>query len=306
MFGKMFLTGNTLKVKKQQDISAETSDNKENHADNKQHRYLPRKSKTLSPFISKLKYLLYNPKYAHAIHWSADGKSIIVTNTNVFKTSILDEEATFKTKHFASFVRQLNLYGFRKLQTAKLDGGNCNNMCFEHTYFRRDRPDLMSLVHRTCLVNKKRPEQDGSSTDEGSEAIREINEDASASIADGTCKLTCSTSGNCSLHLDSSFDSSSAEEEDLRIISYDEHDYALPNTNDDESSPPGWVAPSFDEKSAYDFLNQTFLEEKDAIQTLLMLRSGDTNTKQNCDALQTLAEVSSRLCEAALFDARSK
>lgn len=119
-------------------------------------RHLTRKSKPLSPFISKLRFLLNTSKHHDAIHWSTDGRSIVITDIDTFKQSVLDSEGDmFKTRNFTSFVRQLNLYGFRKIPTnGKTDP--MTNMRFEHVHFRRERPDLMQLVHRTCLTQKRR------------------------------------------------------------------------------------------------------------------------------------------------------
>lgn len=119
-------------------------------------RHLTRKSKPLSPFISKLRFLLNTANHQDAIHWSADGLSIVITDIETFKQSVLDNEGDmFKTRNFTSFVRQLNLYGFRKVPSnGKTDP--TTNMRFEHVHFRRERPDLMQLVHRTCLTHKRR------------------------------------------------------------------------------------------------------------------------------------------------------
>ena len=90
-------------------------DNKENLLSLHLHHFA-RKNRPLSPFISKLRFLLNCTKHQDAIHWSSDGRSIVITNVEVFKQSVLDNDAEmFKTKNFTSFVRQLNLYGFRKV-----------------------------------------------------------------------------------------------------------------------------------------------------------------------------------------------
>jgi len=130
-------------------------DSKENLLSLHLHHFA-RKNRPLSPFISKLRFLLNCTKHQDAIHWSSDGRSIVITNVEVFKQSVLDNEAEmFKTKNFTSFVRQLNLYGFRKVPSnGKSDPAT--NMKFEHANFRRERPDLMQYIQRTCVVGGKR------------------------------------------------------------------------------------------------------------------------------------------------------
>jgi len=116
-----------------------------------------RKGKPLSPFISKLRFLLNGTsKHRNAIHWSSDGRRIVITDVETFKKSVLEDGDTnnkdvmFKTKNFTSFVRQLNLYGFRKVPSnGKSDP--TTNMRFEHIHFRKERPDLMQYVQRTCF-----------------------------------------------------------------------------------------------------------------------------------------------------------
>ena len=114
------------------------------------------KGKPLSPFISKLKLLLNDVKYRRAIRWSENGAAIVITDGETFKKLVLDRsEEMFKTRNFTSFVRQLNLYGFRKVPVSgKADPAK--NMKFDHTFFKRDRPELMYQVRRTCTPSKKK------------------------------------------------------------------------------------------------------------------------------------------------------
>lgn len=118
------------------------------------------KAKPLSPFVSKLKLLLSDPKYQDAIKWSSNGDAIVIFDADTFKRIILDKTVEmFKTKNFTSFVRQLNLYGFRKVPTNGKSDPN-KNMKFEHPHFVQHKPQMMHLVQRTCTSGKKRKTAD--------------------------------------------------------------------------------------------------------------------------------------------------
>ncbi|EDO41001.1 predicted protein [Nematostella vectensis] len=126
--------------------------------------FFPIKGKPLSPFISKLKLLLNDEKFRRAIKWSENGCAVVISDGETFKKVVLDRsEEMFKTRNFTSFVRQLNLYGFRKTPVNG-KGDPSKNMKFEHPDFQREKPEKMHLVKRTCNSRKKKkPEKRPSS-----------------------------------------------------------------------------------------------------------------------------------------------
>ncbi|KAL9931723.1 hypothetical protein V8E36_009509 [Tilletia maclaganii] len=76
-----------------------------------------------SAFISKLWYLLINPTlYSKYIRWSEAGDSIILSNdvdiSAEFANDVLPK--LFKHGNNASFIRQLNLYGFQRVPSSRL------------------------------------------------------------------------------------------------------------------------------------------------------------------------------------------
>jgi len=73
--------------------------------------------------------------------WSTDGKSFIIRNVDSFSNSVLP--LYFKHSKFASFVRQLNFYSFRKLRE-----NDRNNVCFAHEHFRQGQPELLHKITR--------------------------------------------------------------------------------------------------------------------------------------------------------------
>ena len=103
-------------------------------------------------FPEKLWWIVNNPK-REEIHWNSEGTSIVIPNTRKFVDEILNSpsSALFKTKNFSSFVRQLNLYGFRKVteypkktvHSPLLVPSKCE---FKHTFFRKGRRGKMNVL----------------------------------------------------------------------------------------------------------------------------------------------------------------
>lgn len=76
-----------------------------------------------SAFISKLWHLMINPDlYGKYIHWNEAGDTIILSNdpgvAAEFASEVLPK--LFKHGNNASFVRQLNLYGFQRVSSSRL------------------------------------------------------------------------------------------------------------------------------------------------------------------------------------------
>ena len=83
------------------------------------------------------------------IQWAEDGKSFIVTNREEFVHQILPNY--FKHSNFASFVRQLNMYGWHKVQDVKsgsIQSSSDDKWQFENENFIRGREDLLEKIIR--------------------------------------------------------------------------------------------------------------------------------------------------------------
>ncbi|UXI18345.1 homeobox protein MOX-1 [Sarcoptes scabiei] len=93
---------------------------------------------------------LANDEQFQAIQWSSDGKNLRISECALE----MNLGVLFRTKKFSSFLRQLHLYGFRKVQRARnhqrsrspsLEGTYAEYQCLA---FQRNRFDLIKNVKR--------------------------------------------------------------------------------------------------------------------------------------------------------------
>ncbi|KAA1470262.1 hypothetical protein DENSPDRAFT_679744 [Dentipellis sp. KUC8613] len=103
-------------------------------------------------FVTKLYQMINDPKSAHFIAWTELGTSFVVSNVGEFSRSILGSH--FKHNNFSSFVRQLNMYGFHKINRtprAQRTSTDAQTWEFSHHKFLRGRPDLLEEIKRKAL-----------------------------------------------------------------------------------------------------------------------------------------------------------
>ncbi|GAA5820216.1 hypothetical protein JCM11251_005531 [Rhodosporidiobolus azoricus] len=72
----------------------------------------------ITPFISKLTYLLEHEEYRPWVRWDATGNHILIAHTKPHLLEVLARY--FRHTTVASFVRQLNIYGFKRASTSSL------------------------------------------------------------------------------------------------------------------------------------------------------------------------------------------
>ncbi len=102
-----------------------------------------------------------------SIRWSDDGESFMIVNEEAFSTNCLP--TVFKHNNYASFVRQLNMYGFHKVvglgdnSKSSSESGAKAPSVYQHPYFKRDRPHLLWLITKpkTPSSQPKRKKEDG-------------------------------------------------------------------------------------------------------------------------------------------------
>ncbi|KGR17022.1 heat shock transcription factor, other eukaryote [Candida albicans P78048] len=118
--------------------------------------------KTRPAFVMKIWSMVNDPANHEFIRWNDDGKTFQVFHREDFMKVILPKY--FKHNNFASFVRQLNMYGWHKVQDVANGTLNQNSdkngqdeiWQFENPNFIKDREDLLDKIVR----NKSSSNQD--------------------------------------------------------------------------------------------------------------------------------------------------
>lgn len=100
-------------------------------------------------FTRKLWKMLLRPEVKDTISWCPSGKSFKIRNQIIFSQKILP--MYFKHNNMGSFIRQLNLYDFHKINACPEV-----TMEYQHCYFQRDRPDLLKFIRRKLGGEMKR------------------------------------------------------------------------------------------------------------------------------------------------------
>ncbi|KAL2759457.1 hypothetical protein ACRALDRAFT_1067728 [Sodiomyces alcalophilus JCM 7366] len=134
------------------------------------------KRKQIPPFVQKLSSFLDEEKNIDLIRWSDKGDSFIVLDEDEFAKTLIPE--LFKHNNYASFVRQLNMYGFHKrvgLSDNSMRASERKNKSpseYSNPYFRRGHPNLLWLINKPKSGSKskskagQKPPENDPETDE--------------------------------------------------------------------------------------------------------------------------------------------
>ncbi|KAM6970623.1 heat shock factor protein 5 [Aplochiton taeniatus] len=125
-------------------------------------------------FPAKL-WRLVNSPFSRSIRWDSTGEGLIVEQQQ-FEAELLSPQKNsityenvdlFKTTNFTSFIRQLNLYGFRKVVSAgNIDKQNSTSLSdwngirhhFHNPNFKQKHPELLVNLKRLTTSNKAKME----------------------------------------------------------------------------------------------------------------------------------------------------
>ncbi|XP_035893274.1 probable serine/threonine-protein kinase yakA isoform X7 [Anopheles stephensi] len=106
-------------------------------------------------FLAKLWRLVEDTETNDLISWSTDGRSFIIQNQAQFAKELLP--LNYKHNNMASFIRQLNMYGFHKITS--IDNGGLrfdkDEMEFTHPCFQKDHPYLLEHIKRKIATSKQ-------------------------------------------------------------------------------------------------------------------------------------------------------
>ncbi|KAM8832075.1 heat shock factor protein 2 [Spinachia spinachia] len=108
-------------------------------------------------FLTKLWTLVEDGDTNDLICWSQEGNSFLVLDEQHFAKEILPK--FFKHNNMASFIRQLNMYGFRKvmhIDTGIVKQEKDGPVEFQHAYFKHGQDNLLENIKRK--VSNTRPE----------------------------------------------------------------------------------------------------------------------------------------------------
>ena len=96
------------------------------------------KAPATKPFLQKLYTMLEDESAAAIMSWTPNGDAIVVHQPEAFAQQLLP--LYFKHNNFSSFVRQLNTYGFNKVDP--------DAWVFGHPDFKRGLKDQLHLIQR--------------------------------------------------------------------------------------------------------------------------------------------------------------
>ena len=115
----------------------------------------PRKYNSHGPtsFLKNTYEILCSGTLDNIIHWSDTGESFVIRDLYNFTNTVLPKY--FKHSNLASFIRQLNMYGFHKVKE------DSEGIQFSHPMFQRNKKNLLKEIHRKSTESLNKEEEAG-------------------------------------------------------------------------------------------------------------------------------------------------
>ncbi|XP_073995613.1 heat shock factor isoform X2 [Rhodnius prolixus] len=113
----------------------------------------PHSNPNVPAFIAKLWHMVSNAKSDDLICWNKAGTSFIIKNHARFSSELLP--MYYKHNNMASFIRQLNKYGFHKVMTVDSTNSDKGDFEFVHPDFIKDCPALLVQIKRKLSMTKE-------------------------------------------------------------------------------------------------------------------------------------------------------
>lgn len=133
-------------------------------------------SSNVPAFLTKLWTLVEDPDTDPLICWSPSGTSFHVFDQGRFSKEVLPK--FFKHNNMASFIRQLNMYGFRKVVHIEQGGlvkPERDDTEFQHPFFIRGQEHLLENIKRKVTnVSSVRQEEVKISADEVNKILTDV------------------------------------------------------------------------------------------------------------------------------------
>ena len=98
-------------------------------------------------FILNLETILRRKDFSPIVRWDQSGKCLCIVSIHKFEEIVLPQY--FRHSKFPSFVRQLNIYGFKKCKSESTKGA-----IFQHPDFSIDQIDYKSFSRKKASKKK--------------------------------------------------------------------------------------------------------------------------------------------------------
>ncbi|KAK3147940.1 hypothetical protein QOZ80_3BG0288620 [Eleusine coracana subsp. coracana] len=106
------------------------------------------KPSDVAPFLTKVYDMVSDPETDSVISWAAGGGSFVIWDSHAFERDLLPRH--FKHNHFTSFIRQLNTYGFYKVDQNRWEWANGG--------FLKDQKHLLKTIKRKKKTSQETPD----------------------------------------------------------------------------------------------------------------------------------------------------